>query len=63
MHAAFHEDTSNNTFGRLTKGGKYKVYADFRFEFTAKVAGKGVSGYLLDVYPAKYEDQDSEGPV
>ena len=57
--AGFHENVATNTFGRLTKDGKYKMYADFRFDFTAKVAGgRGVSGYLLDVFPASYCDND-----
>ena len=58
--AAFHEDDTSNTFGRLTKGGKYKAYSDFRFEFTAKVKGINVSGYLLDVYSAAYDDCESQ---
>ena len=57
--AGFHENVATNTFGRLTKDGKYKMYADFRFDFTAKVAGRGVSGYLLDVFPASYCDHDA----
>ena len=56
----FHENLTTNTFGRLMKDGKYKMYADFRFDFTAKVAGRGVSGYLLDVFPASYSDSDVE---
>ena len=45
MHtvAGFHENLATNTVGRLTKD---KMYVDFRFDFTAKVAGRGVSGYL-----------------
>lgn len=40
------------------------MYSDFRFDFTAKVAGKGVSGYLLDVFPANYNEGDNEeGPL
>ena len=46
MVAGFHEDTASNTFGRLTKDGKYKAYADFRFEFTAKVACVMVLQYI-----------------
>ena len=57
--AGFHEDAGTNTFGRLTKDGKYKMYADFRFDITAKVAGRGVSGYLLDVFPASYCANDA----
>ncbi len=56
----FHEDETANTFGRLTKGGKYMAYSDFRVEFAAKVAGSCVSGYLLDVFPAVYDDRESE---
>ena len=44
----------NNTFGRMTKGGKYKVHSDFRFDFSGKVTGESVSGYLLHVYPSTY---------
>lgn len=57
---AFHEDDTTNTFGRRTKGGKYKAHSDFRFEFTAKVKGMNVSGYLLDVYPSSYEGCESQ---
>ena len=35
------------------------MYANFRFDFTAKIAGRGVSGYLLDAFPASYCDDDT----
>ena len=58
MFMLLYENVATNTFGRLTKDAKYKMYADFRFDFTARVAGRGVSGYLLDVFPASYCDND-----
>ena len=61
MCAAFYEDSTANIFGRLTKGGKYKVHSDIRFEFSAKVAGKGISGYLIDVY--HNADDHVKGPL
>ena len=55
----FYEDAVSNTFGKIGKGGKYKPSSDFRFDFTAKVTGKGITGYLIDVYPAKYEEDNT----
>lgn len=65
LNAVFHEDTINNTFGKMKAIGKSTVYkpaADFRFDIMYKVicCNTKHTGYVLRIHPEKIGEESVE---